>query len=95
MFTRRWKNRLLSYYISSKDTLRMNFSLDKTKSAEFILYESSYDLLENKELDVSRRSETMIPKPFILNDAVIYKKRVKLNQQAIAVSSFKIKNIDC
>ena len=80
MFTRRWKNRLLSYYISSKDTLRMNFSLDKTKSAEFILYESSYDLLENKELDVSRRSETMIPKPFILNDAVIYKKRVKLNQ---------------
>ena len=80
MFTRRWKNRLLSYYISSKDTLRMNFSLDKTKSAEFILYESSYDLLENKELDVSRRSETMIPKPFILNDAVIYKKRIMLNQ---------------
>ena len=80
MFTRRWKNRLLSYYISSKDTLRMNFSLDKTKSAEFILYESSYDLLENKELDVPKRSETMIPKPFILNDAVIYKKRIMLNQ---------------
>ena len=78
MFTRRWKKRLLSYYISSKDTLRMNFSLDKAKSAEFILYESSYDLLENKELDVSRRSENMIPRPFVLNDAVIYKKRIIL-----------------
>ncbi|MDN3595723.1 M20/M25/M40 family metallo-hydrolase [Zunongwangia endophytica] len=76
MFTRRWKNRLLSYYISSKDTLRMNFSIDKSKSAEFILYESSYDLLENEALNVPKRSEAMIPKPFILNDAVIYKKRI-------------------
>ncbi len=73
-------NRLLSYYISSKDTLRMNFSLDKSKSAEFILYESSYDLLENEELNVPKRSEAMIPKPFVLNDAVIYKKKIKLNQ---------------
>jgi len=80
MFTRRWKNHLLSYYISSKDTLRMNFSLDKNKSAEFILYESSYDLLENEQLNVPKRSEAMIPKPFVLNDAVIYKKRIKLNQ---------------
>ncbi|WBL22557.1 M20/M25/M40 family metallo-hydrolase [Zunongwangia sp. HRR-M8] len=76
MFTRRWRNRLLSYYISSKDTLRMNFSLDKSKSTEFILYESSYDLLENTELNVPKRSENMIPKPFVLNDAVIYKKRI-------------------
>ena len=80
MFTRRWRNRLLSYYISSKDTLRMNFSLDKYKSAEFILYESSYDLLENEELNVPKRAENMIPKPFVLNDAVIYKKKIKLNQ---------------
>ncbi|SFB80311.1 Peptidase family M28 [Zunongwangia mangrovi] len=78
MFTRRWRNRLLSYYISSKDTLRMNFSLDKSKSAEFILYESSYDLLENEELNVPKRAENMIPKPFVLNDAVIYKKRIVL-----------------
>ncbi|MFC6857812.1 M20/M25/M40 family metallo-hydrolase [Zunongwangia atlantica] len=80
MFTRRWRNRLLSYYISSKDTLRMNFSLDKSKSAEFILYESSYDLLENEELNVPKRAENMMPKPFVLNDAVIYKKKIKLNQ---------------
>ncbi|WP_417884768.1 M20/M25/M40 family metallo-hydrolase [Zunongwangia sp.] len=76
MFTRRWKHRLLTYYISSKDTLEMNFSLDKSKSAEFIMYESSYNLLDNKQLDVPKRAENMIPKPFVLNDAIIYKKEI-------------------
>jgi len=54
----------------------LEFSLKKDKKPEFTLYESSYDLLENKALNVPPRPETMIPRPFVLNDAVIFKKTI-------------------
>lgn len=76
--TRRWHDRLLTYHVSSRDTLRINFSLKNSEKPEFVLYESSYDLLENQELQVPNRPETMIPRPFVLNDAVIFKKTISL-----------------
>lgn len=76
--TRRWHDRLLTYHVSTRDTLEINFSLKNSEKPEFVLYESSYDLLENNELDVSPRDQTMIPRPFVLNDAVIFKKTIRL-----------------
>ena len=74
--TRRWHDRILTYHISGRDTLRLKFSLKKEIIPEFTLYESSYDLLENEALNVKPRPETMIPRPFVLNDAVIFKKTI-------------------
>ncbi|PRX52117.1 M28 family peptidase [Salegentibacter salegens] len=74
--TRRWHERLLTYHVSSRDTLRLEFSLKKDKKPEFTLYESSYDLLENEALNVPPRPNTMMPRPFVLNDAVIFKKTI-------------------
>jgi hypothetical protein len=74
--TRRWQERLLTYYVSSQDTLRIEFSLKKNKTPEFTLYESSYNLLKNEELNVAPREKTMIPRPFVLNDAIIFKKTI-------------------
>ncbi|WP_037318791.1 M28 family peptidase [Salegentibacter sp. Hel_I_6] len=74
--TRRWHDRLLTYHASSRDTLRLEFSLKKDKKPEFTLYESSYDLLENQDLNVKPRPKAMIPRPFVLNDAVIFKKTI-------------------
>ncbi|MFD1094358.1 M20/M25/M40 family metallo-hydrolase [Salegentibacter chungangensis] len=68
--------RLLTYYVSGRDTLRLNFEMNKAQQPEFTLYESSYDLLENEQLDVPERAEKMIPRPFVVNDAVIFKKTI-------------------
>ncbi len=76
--TRRWHERLLTYQVSSRDTLRIKFSLENSEKPEFILYESSYDLLKNPELNVPKRPKTMIPKPFVLNDVVIFKKTLSI-----------------
>ncbi|MDX1543969.1 MAG: M20/M25/M40 family metallo-hydrolase [Christiangramia sp.] len=78
MFKRRWKERLLTYYAANQDTLRIEFSIDREDEPEFVLYESAYDLIGNKKLEVEDRPEGMIPKPFVLNDATILKKTISL-----------------
>lgn len=79
VFSKRWSDRLLTYYVSSRDTLRLNFSLQKEQHPELILYESSYDLLENNELKVPQRPKFMIPRPFVVNDAIIFKKTISID----------------
>ena len=80
IFTKRWMNRLLIYTAANQDTLRLEFAVKGEKIPEFTMYESSYDLLENKELKVPKREKTMIPRPFVLNDAVILKKTIIYDQ---------------
>ena len=78
MFKRRWKERLLTYYASNQDTLRIEFSINKGDKPEFVLYESAYDLIGNENLNVKERPEDMIPRPFVLNDATILKKTIRI-----------------
>lgn len=78
MFKRRWKNRLLTYYASNQDTLQIEFSIKRGEKPKFVLYESAYDLFENEKLKVPDRSKDMIPRPFVLNDATILKKTIRL-----------------
>ena len=79
MFKRRWKERLLTYYASNRDTLRLEFSYAKGDTPEFVLYESAYDLIGNKELRVKERPAGIIPRPFVLNDATILKKTIRIS----------------
>jgi len=79
VFTKRWLDRLLVYHAANRDTLRLEFAVKGKKLPEFVLYEASSDLLENEKLKVPQREKTMIPRPFVLNDAVILKKTIKLN----------------
>lgn len=82
VFTKRWQNRLFTYHAVNRDTLRIEFSIHPGKLPEFTLYEASYDLLENPLLKVPARSKKMMPRPFVLNDAVIIKKTIRFDQQA-------------
>lgn len=77
VFTKRWLERLLIYHAANRDTLRLEFALKGEKLPDLILYEASYDLLENEKLKVPQREKTMIPRPFVLNDAVILKKTIR------------------
>lgn len=80
VFTNRRNNRLLTYHAANADTLIINFTTKNTPP-EIVLYESSYDLLDNPDLKVKHRDKTKMPKPFVLNDAVILKKTLRLEEE--------------
>lgn len=70
--------RLLTYYVVESTPLEIEFKLLKDEHPTLEVYESSYDLLENPWLDVPARDSTMMPRPFVLNDAIITKQRINL-----------------
>ena len=78
IFHKRWDRRLLTYFAADEDDLVLRFSVQGEKIPEFTLYEASNDLLENDQLNVPARREDMMPRPFVLNDAVVIKKTVSL-----------------
>lgn len=77
--TKRWNNRLLIYHAANLDTLEIEFVINPENLPEFTLYEASYDLLENEQLNIPAREKTMIPMPFVVNDAVIVKKIIRFD----------------
>ncbi len=78
VFDNRKSNRLFSYYVSKDKYLEMEFTVPADQKTEFTMYTSSNDMLNNPLFDVPKRTATMIPKPFVLNDAVIVKKTITL-----------------
>lgn len=77
IFSKRWQKRLLIYHAANRDTLQIEFRILEEDLPDFTLYEASYDLLDNEALQVKVRDRDMIPRPFVLNDAVIYKRIIK------------------
>ena len=78
--TKRWRNRLLTYFVSNNKPLELKMSFHRDSLPKFVIYESSYDLLQNKHFTIPPRTKDMMPKPFILNDAVIVKKNYAITQ---------------
>ncbi|WP_324720418.1 M28 family peptidase [Salinimicrobium sp. HB62] len=74
----RWRDSFLSYYAVNKDTLRLEISVEEGLHPEITLLEASYDLHENPQLNVPPRSAEMIPRPFVMNDAIVVKTSFKL-----------------
>ena len=70
-YQNRKTEKLLTYYAIDRDTLRLDFELKKGEQFELKVYEASNDLLENKNFTITPRTENMMPKPFVLNDAII------------------------
>lgn len=71
---------ILTYYITKpNEFLEIEFSIPKDETPLIDLYESSYDLFTNPLLNVkNNRDETMMPTPFVINDATIVKENLKL-----------------
>jgi len=69
-------NRVLLYLLGNpSDSLQMDFKA--SIKPEFELIESSYDLYDNPFIKVGRRDQNMMPMPFVLNDAIIVRTKVK------------------
>jgi hypothetical protein len=43
---------------------------------EFEVFETRFDLLQNDKLNVPKRLPNMIPKPFVVNDAIVIKQSI-------------------
>ena len=69
--------KLLTYYVVDNFPLELEFSISVSQKLDLELLESSFDLLNNPLFKVAKRKSWMIPTPFVLNDAVIVKQKIK------------------
>ena len=74
--------KLLTYYVVDNLPLELEFSTLISQKLDLDLVESSFDLLVNPLLKVKPRKQGMIPMPFVLNDAVIIKQKIKPSPKA-------------
>ncbi|MBW2961915.1 M20/M25/M40 family metallo-hydrolase [Mesonia aestuariivivens] len=73
--------KLLTYYAIDRDTLSLDFEIKKGEIFDLKIYEASNDLLENKNFNINERTQNMMPRPFVLNDAIITKQSLRLNAE--------------
>ncbi len=79
-FSKRWSQNLLTYYVTKNQPIELQMLFHKDSLPQFVIYESSYDLLKNEHFSIPSRDKNMIPKPFVLNDAVIIKKSFEIKE---------------
>lgn len=79
VFTKRRGNRLFAYFVVDNESLEMSITVPKNQKTKFELYEASFDLLKNSQFSIPERKRNMIPKPFVLNDAVVVKKAIVID----------------
>ena len=69
-----WRTRRSNYmgqfHISDSDSLEIAFKPGGDKLPVFKFLSYSYDLMERDEFNIAERDSTMIPTPFVVNDAV-------------------------
>ena len=71
-------HRLLTHYISGKDSTGLQLVLPKDEKLELVFYEASNDLLGHPLFrEVNERPANSIPMPFVLNDAILTVSRVE------------------
>jgi hypothetical protein len=76
VYSNRKGNGLLRFYVADKDSLRIKYSIEKDRDVSFTILEYSYDLLNNPLFTMSRRTSNMMPKPFVVTDAIVIKKTI-------------------
>nr|WP_314895886.1 M28 family peptidase [uncultured Flavobacterium sp.] len=69
--------KILSYYVVDNMPLEMQFSVNAATILDMELVESSFDLMTNSLFGMAKRENWMMPTPFVLNDAVIIKQKIK------------------
>jgi hypothetical protein len=75
--------KIISYYVVDNEPLTLSFSIPKFTVFDMSLLESSFDLLNNPLLPMPKRPDWIMPKPFVLNDAIVIKKRMHPSPKTI------------
>jgi hypothetical protein len=69
--------KLLSYYVVDQLPLEIEFSIPSSSVLDLDLMESSFDLMNNPLFSMAKRANWMMPTPYVLNDAVVIKQKIK------------------
>jgi hypothetical protein len=83
--------KIISYYVVDNDPLELQFSIPKDTVLDMDLIESSFDLMTNPSFTISKRASWMMPTPFVLNDAVVIKQKIKATAKVIETTASKYK----
>ena len=81
--------KIISYYVADNEPLEIAFYVTKNSSLDLEVMESSFDLLTNNAFTIVKRAPWMMPKPFVLNDAVVILQKIKTNQTALVPNTIK------
>jgi hypothetical protein len=76
--------KILSYYVVGNAPLEMQFSVNSSTVLDMELMESSFDLMTNPLFGIAKRENWMMPTPFVLNDAVVIKQKIKPTPVVVA-----------
>ena len=69
--------KIVSYYVVDNAPLEMEFRINSNTVFDMELLESSFDLMTNPLFNMQKRENWMMPTPFVLNDAVLIKEKIK------------------
>ena len=82
-------NELVRYYVSDKDSLEVSYEVSKDQKVSFTVMEYSYDLLDHPQFKINNRAENMMPKPFVVTDAIIVKKKITIDDLPLKIKDSK------
>ncbi len=71
--------RLATYHVVDSIPLELDVKFHKDSIPNIELVEIANDLLSNTSLNIKKRNDYMIPKPFVINDATVVKQTIKLD----------------
>jgi len=77
--------KLLSYYVVDQFPLEIEFNVPSSSILDLDLMESSFDLMTNPMFSMAKRADWMMPTPYVLNDAVVIKQKIKPSAKIVEV----------
>ncbi len=80
IFKKRFSNRLFDYYVVNQEPINIKFTIGRLQDLNFVLHQINYELLNESRLNVKTRQKNQIPKPFIVNDAIISTQNFTVNE---------------
>ena len=85
--------KLLSYYVVDQLPLEIEFSLAASSVLDLDVMESSFDLMSNPLFQMQKRANWMMPTPFVLNDAVVIKQKIKSSPKMVKPIGLNVGNV--
>lgn len=74
---------LINYIVSQGDSLKVKFTSEKDKPISFKVIEYSFDLMDNPQFNIEKRPDYMMPKPFVITDAIAVKRTFSVDELSL------------
>ncbi|PVW15291.1 M20/M25/M40 family metallo-hydrolase [Marixanthomonas spongiae] len=71
---------LLRYWVNNNDSLKVSYTTEQQKPVSFTALEFSYDLMDHENFSIHQRPSDMMPKPFVVTDAIVIKRTFAIDE---------------